>query len=376
MVDKIKKNKTKFEMNPEVSDKETKANDIKMEAVLDESITKMSNARLKFHATKDFPHGSYGRKEIQDEHKRRMKTEPNYHTVKPSMNEAVYHVSYGVGLDHQVNANSEADAHQKAMAHFKKTKPKLNNPDYADVFAKKSIHRVTGNETRVKNEEVELGETLSVVGRLAAARKMAKLGNAGTLERGKRKKSFMAMTAKRASGLGWKAARRQIKQKLAKGQDIGTMSAQGKTRIELIANKLKNPQKVLARKLTRKYMAKEDVNLNQAFELMLEGKRYHQLMTKKGTVKFDMRFKHFREKTNPFFKTESNEELVEAVAEMHEVVSKVPMKQIKEAAALKALAMLIEKDSSVDFNMQVQRVSRTFGIDPKQLKETYNELDA
>lgn len=321
MVDKIKKNKTKFEMNPEVSDRETKAGEIKMESV--------------------------------------------------------YHVSYGKGLEKDFVASSESDAHQKAMAHFKKAKPKLNHPDYADVFDKKSIHRITGNETRVKNEEVEqIDEILSVVGRLAAARKMAKLGNAGVLERGKRKKSFMAMTAKRASGLGWKAARRQIKQKLAKGQDISTMSAQGKSRIETIANKLKNPRKVLARKLTRGYLAKENANINQAFEMMLEGKRYHQLMNKNGSVKFDMRFKHFREKTNPFFKTKTNEELVEAVAEMHEVVSNVPMKQIKEAAALKALAMFIENDSSIDFNLQVQKVSRSFGVDGKKLKEAYNELDA
>lgn len=52
-----------------------------------EGVDKLSNARLKYHATKDFPHGSYSKKEIDAEHKRRMKTEPNYHTVKPSMNE-------------------------------------------------------------------------------------------------------------------------------------------------------------------------------------------------------------------------------------------------------------------------------------------------
>jgi len=52
-----------------------------------EGVQKLSNARLKYHATKNFPHGSYSKKEIDAEHKRRMKTEPNYHTVKPSMNE-------------------------------------------------------------------------------------------------------------------------------------------------------------------------------------------------------------------------------------------------------------------------------------------------
>jgi len=60
----------------------------KEEVELDENITKMSNARLKYHATKGFPHGSYSNAEVKDEHKRRMRVEPNYHTVKPSLNEA------------------------------------------------------------------------------------------------------------------------------------------------------------------------------------------------------------------------------------------------------------------------------------------------
>ena len=56
--------------------------------VINEDVTKLSSARLKYHATKKFPHGRYTSKEISDEHKRRQKTEPNYHAVKPSMNEA------------------------------------------------------------------------------------------------------------------------------------------------------------------------------------------------------------------------------------------------------------------------------------------------
>jgi len=55
--------------------------------LIDEGITKLSNARLKFHATKNVPHGSYTRQEIKDEHKRRMKVDPEYHTAKPSLNE-------------------------------------------------------------------------------------------------------------------------------------------------------------------------------------------------------------------------------------------------------------------------------------------------
>lgn len=59
------------------------------EVELDEGIDSMSSARLKYHAVNNFPHGSYTRKEIQDEHKRRMKVEPNYHAVKPSLSEEV-----------------------------------------------------------------------------------------------------------------------------------------------------------------------------------------------------------------------------------------------------------------------------------------------
>jgi len=67
-----------------------RAGEIKIgeEVELEESITKMSDARLKFHATKNVPHGSYTRKEVEDEHKRRMKTGGiSYTSVKPSLNE-------------------------------------------------------------------------------------------------------------------------------------------------------------------------------------------------------------------------------------------------------------------------------------------------
>lgn len=67
-----------------------RAGEIKIgeEVELEESITKLSDARLKFHATKNVPHGSYSRKEIDAEHKRRMKTDGvSYASVKPSLNE-------------------------------------------------------------------------------------------------------------------------------------------------------------------------------------------------------------------------------------------------------------------------------------------------
>ena len=69
-----------------------RAGEIKIgeEVELEESITKMSDARLKFHATKNIPHGSYSKKEIDAEHTRRKKTGgAEYASVKPSMNEEV-----------------------------------------------------------------------------------------------------------------------------------------------------------------------------------------------------------------------------------------------------------------------------------------------
>ena len=54
---------------------------------IEEGITSMSDARLKYHATKKFPHGSYTSKQIEDEHQRRRKAVPNYHAVKASLGE-------------------------------------------------------------------------------------------------------------------------------------------------------------------------------------------------------------------------------------------------------------------------------------------------
>jgi hypothetical protein len=85
------------------------------EAALGESITKMSNARLKFHATKDFPHGSYTKKEIKDEHRRRQKTEPNYHAVKPSLNEAADMAAIGRKLQ-KMAPKEKNDMISNAMA--------------------------------------------------------------------------------------------------------------------------------------------------------------------------------------------------------------------------------------------------------------------
>jgi hypothetical protein len=54
--------------------------------VVVEEISKMSDSRLKFHATKGVPHGSYSMKQIKDEHNERKQTK-TYQAAKPSMNE-------------------------------------------------------------------------------------------------------------------------------------------------------------------------------------------------------------------------------------------------------------------------------------------------
>ena len=61
----------------------------KEEVELDEGISNLSHSRLKYHATKGVSHGSYSTAEIKDEHKRRLRSEPDYVKAKASMNEAI-----------------------------------------------------------------------------------------------------------------------------------------------------------------------------------------------------------------------------------------------------------------------------------------------
>lgn len=61
----------------------------KEEVELDEGISNLSHSRLKYHATKGVSHGSYSTAEIKDEHKRRLRSEPDYVKAKASMNEGI-----------------------------------------------------------------------------------------------------------------------------------------------------------------------------------------------------------------------------------------------------------------------------------------------
>jgi hypothetical protein len=69
--------------------------------VVVEDISKMSDSRLKFHATKGVPHGSYSMKQIKDEHNERKQTK-TYQAARPSMNEE--EIEEGSAAD-KLNAN-------------------------------------------------------------------------------------------------------------------------------------------------------------------------------------------------------------------------------------------------------------------------------
>lgn len=82
---KLKKDKTKLASFHDGDDAA-----VYEETDLDEGVSNLSDARLKFHVLKDIPHGRYTKKEMAAEHDRRKKTGgAEYNAVKPSMNEEV-----------------------------------------------------------------------------------------------------------------------------------------------------------------------------------------------------------------------------------------------------------------------------------------------
>ena len=82
---KLKKDKTKLASFHDGEDAS-----VYEEVELDEGVSNLSDARLKFHVLKDVPHGSYTKKEMSAEHLRRKKAGgPAYNAVKPSLNEEV-----------------------------------------------------------------------------------------------------------------------------------------------------------------------------------------------------------------------------------------------------------------------------------------------
>ena len=82
---KLKKDKTKLASFHDGEDAS-----VYEEVDLEEGVSNLSDARLKFHVLKDIPHGSYTKKEMAAEHLRRKKAGgPAYNAVKPSLNEEV-----------------------------------------------------------------------------------------------------------------------------------------------------------------------------------------------------------------------------------------------------------------------------------------------
>jgi lipid-binding SYLF domain-containing protein len=114
---------------------------------LDESITKMSDARLKFHVLKNVPHGSYTKKELSAEHDRRKKTGGVvYNAVKPSLNEE--------NIDEAVNAKKIAADHDAGHSIDVIVQKHLNKKGDNKDEILKAIQAHRWNK-RMKKEEVE-----------------------------------------------------------------------------------------------------------------------------------------------------------------------------------------------------------------------------
>lgn len=122
---------------------------------MEESVTKMSSPRLKFHATKGVPHGSYTRKEIEDEHKRRMKTEPLYHQVKASLNEEVEEIdeiSRDLARRYIRKVADKTNTGELSTKEVMKRRPGVN------LAGKKAYPGVAGEPKVRATESVELDE--------------------------------------------------------------------------------------------------------------------------------------------------------------------------------------------------------------------------
>tara|TARA_A100001035_G_scaffold202762_1_gene162962 strand:- start:1274 stop:2347 length:1074 start_codon:yes stop_codon:yes gene_type:complete len=104
---------------------------VRMVPTVREGIEKLSNARLKHHATTGMQHGSYTKKEIDAEHKRRKSVVPNYDSVKPSMNEnrrdRLRAKLAAVGKDMKKTAD---DLKKHTDDYNKRFKPKKTNEEF------------------------------------------------------------------------------------------------------------------------------------------------------------------------------------------------------------------------------------------------------
>lgn len=114
---------------------------------VDEALDSMSDARVKYHATKNFPHGKYSSKEIDAEHKRRMKAVPNYHSVKASLGEEAEQID-------EISAKTKSSYAAKASEYIM-NKAHSMKPDEV----KKWNRRQKGMEMLKKEEAEQIEET-------------------------------------------------------------------------------------------------------------------------------------------------------------------------------------------------------------------------
>ena len=216
-------------------------------------------------------------------------------------------------------------------------------------------------------------EGLSRMGRIRLARSMKRASKSGKLSRGKRRKKSMAMTMGRATKLGWRGARRDIKQGLSGGKSTSQLTAAQRSRVEKIADKRKDRQRAISKIKRRAILTQSFDMTNFAFEMMLEGKRYHNLLNKEGSVKFDMRFKHFKNAPKPDMPIK---EAVKVMSEMYDVVMTTQDASninVMVNASVIALSKLAESDTSKSLQHHALSVSKTFGVDVDTILGKYNE---
>ena len=216
-------------------------------------------------------------------------------------------------------------------------------------------------------------EALSRMGRIRLARSMKRAAKSGKLSRGKRRKKSMAMTMGRATGLGWRGARRDIKKGLSGGKSTSQLTAAQRSRVEKIADKRKSRQIAISKVKRRAIMTQSFDMTNFAFEMMLEGKRYHNLLNKEGSVKFDMRFKQFKNAPKPETPVK---EAIEVMSEMYDTVMTTQDASninVMVNASVIALSKLAESDNSKTIQHHALTVSKTFGVDVDTIMGKYNE---
>jgi hypothetical protein len=207
-------------------------------------------------------------------------------------------------------------------------------------------------ETKVRDqmEETELDEALTRMGRIRLARSLKRSAKSGKLKRGKNRMAKKAMTATRATGLGIRGSWRQTKQKLAGGKSISSLSHAQKSRVEKLASKKVAQRKALSKKIKRSKLMNSVID--DAFGVMLEGKRYHNLLDKNNKPVLDKRFKMFKKPAN----------LGSDVNEAFELFYDLENKDLVEAAVY-TLEKYYEADSLAD----VRTVADNFGLDVDDL---------